>query len=318
MAPVTRPARAWRLLSLCRLRAAAALRCRLARWRLCRLALRAVGPLAGSRGGGVLRRLARRRVLRRLLRLCLAHTTSGQSHPNSWTVFLRRDRRSTRAAAAPSLRGSSAASRPCCCVDRPPLPRRSLAAFSRPRAAAREPAPSRPPCRTSPTSSSSSTRPRRCTWSTQLTCDSPPPPSAARLRTRATATKIARAPPARSTANHRTPPTPQTRYVMRYRHCDGKLILKVTYDRVCLKFQTDQQTDVKKMERLNNLFFAHMRRGPARARARREGGAGEAKVGGRVGEAAGELGGRAGQEAKRQEVGLLVLGTRVFSPGRRR
>ena len=70
--------------------------------------------------------------------------------------------------------------------------------------------------------------------------------------------KIARAPPARSTANHRTPPTPQTRYVMRYRHCDGKLILKVTDDRVCLKFQTDQQTDVKKMERLNNLFFAHM------------------------------------------------------------
>ena len=45
---------------------------------------------------------------------------------------------------------------------------------------------------------------------------------------------------------------------MRYRHCDGKLILKVTDDRVCLKFQTDQQTDVKKMERLNNLFFAHM------------------------------------------------------------
>ena len=62
-------------------------------------------------------------------------------------------------------------------------------------------------------------------------------------------------------ALHRQPPhstTPQTRYVMRYRHCDGKLILKVTDDRVCLKFQTDQQTDVKKMERLNNLFFAHM------------------------------------------------------------
>ena len=45
---------------------------------------------------------------------------------------------------------------------------------------------------------------------------------------------------------------------MRYRHCDGKLILKVTDDRVCLKFQTDQQTDIKRMERLNNLFFAHM------------------------------------------------------------
>ena len=27
-------------------------------------------------------------------------------------------------------------------------------------------------------------------------------------------------------------PTPQTRYVMKYRHCDGKLVLKVTNDRV--------------------------------------------------------------------------------------
>ena len=75
----------------------------------------------------------------------------------------------------------------------------------------------------------------------------------------------------------------QTRYVAKYRHCDGKLVLKVTNDRVvrepraqpslgarqvlkpctlatrqCLKFTTDQQQDLKRMEKLNNLFFAYM------------------------------------------------------------
>ena len=35
---------------------------------------------------------------------------------------------------------------------------------------------------------------------------------------------------------------------MRYRHCDGKLILKVTDDRVCLKYVTDQQQDLKRVE----------------------------------------------------------------------
>ncbi|KAG6776405.1 hypothetical protein POTOM_019911 [Populus tomentosa] len=113
-----------------------------------------------------------------------------------------------------------------------------------------------------------------------------------------------------------------TRYVMKYRHCDGKLVLKVTdnkevligfslswhvqildlsleYIRIgvfvlrgvvyglecnfvrlenwiqsnasilmlvlfcqCLKFKTDQAQDVKKMEKLNNLFFTLMSRGP--------------------------------------------------------
>lgn len=49
-----------------------------------------------------------------------------------------------------------------------------------------------------------------------------------------------------------------TRYVMKYRHCDGKLVLKVTNDRVVLKYETDQATDLKRFEKLNNLFFAHM------------------------------------------------------------
>ncbi|KNA24072.1 hypothetical protein SOVF_018280 [Spinacia oleracea] len=53
-----------------------------------------------------------------------------------------------------------------------------------------------------------------------------------------------------------------TRYLMKYRHCDGKLVLKVTDNKQCLKFKTDQAQDAKKMEKLNNIFFALMARGP--------------------------------------------------------
>ncbi|KAG6783844.1 hypothetical protein POTOM_009522 [Populus tomentosa] len=120
-----------------------------------------------------------------------------------------------------------------------------------------------------------------------------------------------------------------TRYVMKYRHCDGKLVLKVTDNKeilivlrgvvyglecnfvklegywsklcqnngcfllfnveygfdvilfnesdwisevvtmfvglgcpACLKFKTDQAQEAKKMEKLNNLFFTLMSRGP--------------------------------------------------------
>ncbi|XP_072972823.1 signal recognition particle 9 kDa protein [Typha angustifolia] len=52
------------------------------------------------------------------------------------------------------------------------------------------------------------------------------------------------------------------RYAMKYRHCDGKLVLKVTDNRECLKFKTDQAQDAKKMEKLNNIFFTLMARGP--------------------------------------------------------
>ncbi|KAK1373091.1 hypothetical protein DCAR_0314184 [Daucus carota subsp. sativus] len=54
----------------------------------------------------------------------------------------------------------------------------------------------------------------------------------------------------------------KTRYVMKYRNCDGKLVLKVTDDKECLKFKTDQAQDAKKMEKLNNIFFTLMARGP--------------------------------------------------------
>ncbi|KAK7293190.1 hypothetical protein RJT34_16053 [Clitoria ternatea] len=53
-----------------------------------------------------------------------------------------------------------------------------------------------------------------------------------------------------------------TRYVMKYRHCDGKLVLKVTDNRECLKYKTDQAQEARKMEKLNNIFFALMARGP--------------------------------------------------------
>ncbi|KAH1261434.1 hypothetical protein AAZX31_02G135000 [Glycine max] len=76
-----------------------------------------------------------------------------------------------------------------------------------------------------------------------------------------------------------------TRYVMKYRHCDGKLVLKVTDNRqafkiiiksklrnkindvwfndlMCLKYKTDQAQEAKKMEKLNNIFFTLMARGP--------------------------------------------------------
>eukprot|EP00850_Spirogloea_muscicola_P004428 SM000019S04972 [mRNA] locus=s19:384192:384848:+ [translate_table: standard] len=48
---------------------------------------------------------------------------------------------------------------------------------------------------------------------------------------------------------------------MKYRHCQGQLVLKVTDDNVCLKYKTDQAQDARKMEKLNNLFFALMARG---------------------------------------------------------
>ncbi|KAI7982288.1 Signal recognition particle 9 kDa protein [Camellia lanceoleosa] len=52
-----------------------------------------------------------------------------------------------------------------------------------------------------------------------------------------------------------------TRYVMKYRHCDGKLVLKVTDNRECLKFKTNQAQEAKKMEKFNNIFFTLMARG---------------------------------------------------------
>jgi signal recognition particle subunit SRP9 len=53
------------------------------------------------------------------------------------------------------------------------------------------------------------------------------------------------------------------RYVVKYRHCDGKLIVKVTDDVTCLKYKTTQQADLKKIEKLNDRFFHLMATGEA-------------------------------------------------------
>eukprot|EP00192_Tetraselmis_astigmatica_P016897 CAMPEP_0117677248 /NCGR_PEP_ID=MMETSP0804-20121206/16643_1 /TAXON_ID=1074897 /ORGANISM="Tetraselmis astigmatica, Strain CCMP880" /LENGTH=79 /DNA_ID=CAMNT_0005486517 /DNA_START=307 /DNA_END=546 /DNA_ORIENTATION=- len=48
---------------------------------------------------------------------------------------------------------------------------------------------------------------------------------------------------------------------MKYRHCNGKVVLKVTDDKECLLYKTDQLSDLKKIEKLNNLFFILMTKG---------------------------------------------------------
>lgn len=78
----------------------------------------------------------------------------------------------------------------------------------------------------------------------------------------------------------------RVRYVLKYRHCDGKAVLKVTDDKTvtiaadqrgvarhlppvtltvyrlqALQFKTDQIADVKKIEKLNLLFFSLMAQG---------------------------------------------------------
>mmetsp|Transcript_50422 Transcript_50422/g.148777 ORF Transcript_50422/g.148777 Transcript_50422/m.148777 type:complete len:111 (+) Transcript_50422:49-381(+) len=50
----------------------------------------------------------------------------------------------------------------------------------------------------------------------------------------------------------------RTRYLIKYRHVDGKVILKVTNDRVCLKHRSDQISDLRKVERLSQSFARWM------------------------------------------------------------
>ncbi|GFP83769.1 signal recognition particle 9 kDa protein [Phtheirospermum japonicum] len=55
----------------------------------------------------------------------------------------------------------------------------------------------------------------------------------------------------------------KTLYSMKSRHCNGKLVLKVTDDdKECIKFKTGQAQDEKKMEKFNNIFFTLLARGP--------------------------------------------------------
>lgn len=47
----------------------------------------------------------------------------------------------------------------------------------------------------------------------------------------------------------------KVRFVVKYRNCDGKLILKVTDNIVCLKYRTEHAQDLKKLEKLNSVLM---------------------------------------------------------------
>jgi len=48
------------------------------------------------------------------------------------------------------------------------------------------------------------------------------------------------------------------RFVTKYRHCDGKLEIKITDDRVVLQYRTEHTQDVKKLEKLTSHLMRHM------------------------------------------------------------
>ncbi|XP_062502438.1 signal recognition particle 9 kDa protein-like [Corticium candelabrum] len=50
----------------------------------------------------------------------------------------------------------------------------------------------------------------------------------------------------------------KARYVVKYRHCQSKLELKVTDDIQCVKYRTDQAQDIKRLEKLNNSLMRMM------------------------------------------------------------
>ncbi|CAN8000524.1 unnamed protein product [Ixodes hexagonus] len=48
------------------------------------------------------------------------------------------------------------------------------------------------------------------------------------------------------------------RFIVKYRHCDGKVQVKITDDQVCLQYLTEHSQDVKRIEKLTNLLMRHM------------------------------------------------------------
>ncbi len=70
----------------------------------------------------------------------------------------------------------------------------------------------------------------------------------------------------------------QTRFVTKYRACDGVLVLKVTNDIACLKFKTDSSGDLRHLERLTSWFLSQSTRkhiAGASGKAATHGGAGD-------------------------------------------
>ncbi|XP_063775058.1 signal recognition particle 9 kDa protein [Pseudophryne corroboree] len=50
----------------------------------------------------------------------------------------------------------------------------------------------------------------------------------------------------------------KVRVMLKYRHCDGSLRIKVTDDVVCLLYSTDQAQDVKKIEKFHSQLMRLM------------------------------------------------------------
>ena len=48
------------------------------------------------------------------------------------------------------------------------------------------------------------------------------------------------------------------RYVMKYRHQNGKSVVKITDDSVCLMYLADQAQDVKKVDKLTSQLMSNM------------------------------------------------------------
>jgi signal recognition particle subunit SRP9 len=48
-----------------------------------------------------------------------------------------------------------------------------------------------------------------------------------------------------------------TRYSIKFRHCDAQVVLKVTDNRTVISYKTKELSDVKLMEKLNNAFLHH-------------------------------------------------------------
>ena len=55
-----------------------------------------------------------------------------------------------------------------------------------------------------------------------------------------------------------SPRAPQTRVVLKYKHGEGKLYMRATNDDVCVMFETDQATEVRKLEKLHQWLMASM------------------------------------------------------------
>ena len=49
----------------------------------------------------------------------------------------------------------------------------------------------------------------------------------------------------------------RARYVVKYRHCDGVVVFKVTTDVQCVSFASSEASDLKKLEQMSLLFLGN-------------------------------------------------------------